>query len=196
MRSPIIRSFLPLLLLIPFGLSAEEIYRYKNEKGIIVIDRHGVPSEFIGQGYEVLNEQGAVLRVVPRAPSKEELKQLVAERERAKADTQLLRLYSSLEDVDRAEVRKLSEMDGLIVLTKGNLQALRLQLDRLQAQAAEQERGGKPVSEQLLEQIAAQRDEQVRLTAELERQRGDREQVKSSFATDRSRVAELLGLEL
>jgi hypothetical protein len=194
-RSTVKWHLLWLCLLVPLCAGAGEIYRYRNDQNIVVIDRHGVPSQFIGKGYEVLNEQGLVLRVVAPAPTREELQRSLAERERAKADIQLRRLYSSLEDVDRAEARKLSEMDGLIVLAKGNLQAVRLHQDKLQEQAAEHERAGRKVPEQLLGQIAGQRDEQVRLQGEIERYHASREQVKNSFAADRSRVAELLGLK-
>lgn len=192
-RSPLLRSTLWLGLLLPLWASASELYRYTNAQGITVIDRQGVPSEFIAKGYEVLNEQGRVVRVVPPAPTPEEMKKLLADRERAKSDVQLLRLYSSPADVDRARARKLAELDGLIGVANGNLQSVRLQQANLQKQAADQERAGRQVPEQLLSQIAAQRDEQVRLRKDIERHQAARKQAENSFAADRSRVAELLG---
>ncbi|SDI66637.1 hypothetical protein SAMN05216588_12184 [Pseudomonas flavescens] len=192
-KSPIMRRTLWLGLLLPLWASASEMYRYTNAQGITVIDRQGVPSEFIAQGYEVLNEQGRVVRVVPPAPTPEEMKKLLADRERAKSDAQLLRLYSSLEDVDRARSRKLAELDGLIGVANGNLQSVRLQQANLQQQAADQERAGRQVPEQLLGQINSQRDEQVRLKKEIERHQAARMQADSSFAADRSRLSELIG---
>lgn len=192
-KSPIMRRTLWLSLLLPLWASASELYRYTNAQGVTVIDRQGVPSEFIGKGYEVLNDQGRVVRVVPPAPTPDEMKKLLADRERAKSDAQLLRLYSSPEDVDRARTRKLSELDGLIGVANGNLQSVRQQQANLQKQAADQERAGQSVSEQLIAQINGQRDEQVRLKKEIERYQGLRKQAESSFAADRSRVGELLG---
>lgn len=192
-KSPIMRRTLWLGLLLPLWASASELYRYTNAQGVTVIDRQGVPSEFIGKGYEVLNDQGRVVRVVPPAPTPDEMKKLLADRERAKSDAQLLRLYSSPEDVDRARTRKLSELDGLIGVANGNLQSVRQQQANLQKQAADQERAGQSVSEQLIAQINGQRDEQVRLKKEIERYQGLRKQAESSFAADRSRVGELLG---
>ncbi|MDD1510267.1 DUF4124 domain-containing protein [Pseudomonas sp. CNPSo 3701] len=191
--SSLLRSTLWLGLLLPLWANAAEMYRYTNAQGITVIDRQGVPSEFIAKGYEVLNEQGRVIRVVPPAPTAEEMQKILADRERAKSDAQLLRLYSSLEDVDRAQARKLAELDGLIGVAKGNLQSVRQQQANLQKQAADQERAGREVPKQLLDQISSQRDEQVRLKKDIERYQAARAQAQSAFTADRTRVSELLG---
>ncbi len=191
--SHLLRSTLWLGLLLPLWANAAEMYRYTNAQGITVIDRQGVPSEFIAKGYEVLNEQGRVIRVVPPAPTAEEMQKILADRERAKSDAQLLRLYSSLEDVDRAQARKLAELDGLIGVAKGNLQSVRQQQANLQKQAADQERAGREVPKQLLDQISSQRDEQVRLKKDIERYQAARAQAQSAFTADRARVSELLG---
>lgn len=191
--SPLMRRTLWLGLLLPLWASAAEMYRYTNAQGITVIDRQGVPSEFIAKGYDVLNEQGRVIRVVPPAPTAEEMQKILADRERAKSDAQLLRLYSSLEDVDRAQARKLAELDGLIGVAKGNLQSVRQQQANLQKQAADQERAGREVPKALLDQITSQRDEQVRVKKDIERYQAARAQAQKLFAADRTRVAELLG---
>lgn len=190
---PLMRRTLWLGLLLPLWANAAEMYRYTNAQGITVIDRQGVPSEFIAKGYEVLNEQGRVVRVVPPAPTAEEMQKILADRERAKSDAQLLRLYSSLEDVDRAQARKLAELDGLIGVAKGNLQSVRQQQANLQKQAADQERAGREVPKPLLDQITSQRDEQVRIKKDIDRYQAARAQAQRTFAADRLRVTELLG---
>ncbi|PZW63669.1 uncharacterized protein DUF4124 [Pseudomonas sp. URMO17WK12:I1] len=191
--SPLLRSTLWLGLLLPLWANAAEMYRYTNAQGVTVIDRQGVPSEFIAKGYEVLNEQGRVIRVVPPAPTAEEMQKILADRERAKSDAQLLRLYSSLEDVDRAQARKLAELDGLIGVAKGNLQSVRQQQANLQKQAADQERAGREVPKHLLDQISSQRDEQARISKDIERYQAARAQAQNIFTADRARVSELLG---
>ncbi len=191
--STLMRRTLWLGLLLPLWANAAEMYRYTNAQGITVIDRQGVPSEFIAKGYEVLNEHGRVVRVVPPAPTAEEMQKILADRERAKSDAQLLRLYSSLEDVDRAQARKLAELDGLIGVAKGNLQSVRQQQANLQKQAADQERAGREVPKPLLDQISSQRDEQVRVKKDIERYQAARAQAQKTFAADRLRVGELLG---
>lgn len=187
---------LPLLLsvLLPALADAGELYRYVNDKGVIVLDRQGVPPEYIGKGYDVLSDQGRVVRVVPPAPTAEERQRLQAQQAQATSDAQLLRLYSSLDDVDRARERKLTELDGAVGAARGNLQSLRTQQANLQGQAAEQERAGRVVPESLLVQISNIKGEQESLLKDIERFEETRKQASAGFVADRARLAQLLGL--
>lgn len=187
---------LPLLLsvLLPALAGAGELYRYVNDKGVIVLDRQGVPPEYIGKGYDVLSDQGRVVRVVPPAPTAEERQRLQAQQAQATSDAQLLRLYSSLDDVDRARERKLTELDGAVGAARGNLQSLRTQQANLQGQAAEQERAGRMVPESLLVQISNIKGEQESLLKDIERFEETRKQASAGFVADRARLAQLLGL--
>jgi len=184
-----------LLLLGMLGAAAvqAELYRYVDDKGVVVLNRQGVPPQHIGKGYEVLNAQGRVTRVVPPAPTPEERQRLLEAQARATSDAQLLRLYASVEDVERAKVRKLSELDSVIGITRGNLQSLRTQQENLQSQAAGHERAGRTVPEQLVTQIDNLSKEQASLRRDIERYRQARKQAESSFAREHQRVGELLG---
>ena len=194
MRKPaLLRCSLLFGLLLPIVAGATELYRYTDDQGVTVLGRQGVPPEFIGRGYEVLNDQGRVIKVVPPAPSAEEMQRLLADKARASSDAQLLRLYSTPEDIDRARDRKLAELDGLIGVARSNLQSARLQQDNLQSQAADHERAGREVPEHLLAQIANQKDEQLRQYKDIARYQDARKQAQASFAADRQRLAELLG---
>ena len=188
---------LPLLLsvLLPALAGAGELYRYVNDKGVIVLDRQGVPPEYIGKGYDVLSDQGRVVRVVPPAPTAEERQRLQAQQAQATSDAQLLRLYSSLDDVDRARERKLTELDGAVGAARGNLQSLRTQQANLQGQAAEQERAGRVVPESLLVQISNIKGEQESLLKDIERFEETRKQASAGFVADRARLAQLLGIK-
>ncbi|MCQ4312442.1 DUF4124 domain-containing protein [Pseudomonas stutzeri] len=170
-----------------------DLYRYVDDKGVVVLDRHGVPPQHIGKGYEVLNDQGRVTRVVPPAPTPEERQRLLEAKARAGSDAQLLRLYASVKDVERARARKLSELDSVIGITRGNLQALRTQQGNLQSQAANHERAGRQVPEQLLMQIDNLNKEQASLRRDIERYKQARNKAEISFGKERERVAELLG---
>lgn len=192
-KPALIRSVLLFGLLLPVAAGATELYRYVDDQGVTVLSRQGVPPEFIGNGYEVLNDQGRVIKVIAPAPSAEEMQRLLAEKARASSDVQLLRLYSSPEDVDRARERKLVELDGLIGVARGNLQSARTQQANLQSQAADYERAGRVVPEHLLTQIDNQKDEQQRLQKDIERYRDLRQRAEASFAADRARLGELLG---
>jgi hypothetical protein len=186
-----IRLALILGAMAPLAAQAE-LYRYTNEKGVTVLDRLGVPPQFIDKGYEVLNDQGRVVKTVPPAPTLEERQRMQADKARAGSDAQLLRLYTSVEDVDRALQRKLSELDGLITVAKGNQQSLRTQQANLQAQAADNERAGRQVPEALVAQIDNVRSEYKRLDDDIARYQDERKKAQASFAADRARLAELL----
>lgn len=170
-----------------------ELYRYVDDKGVVVLNRQGVPPQHVGKGYEVLNDQGRVTRVVPPAPTPEERQKLLAAQARANSDARLLQLYASVDDVERAKARKLSELDSVIGITRGNLQSLRAQQAALQSQAANHERAGRRVPEQLLTQINNLAKEQASLKRDVERYGQTRKQAEVSFEQERDRIAELLG---
>ena len=170
-----------------------ELYRYVDDKGVVVLNRQGVPPQHIGKGYEVLNDQGRVTRVVPPAPTPAERQRLLEAKARASSDAQLLRLYASVKDVERAKARKLSELDSVIGITRGNLQSLRSQQANLQSQAAGHERAGRDVPKQLLTQIDNLNREQASLRRDIERYEQARKQAEVSFAEEHRRVGELLG---
>jgi folate-binding Fe-S cluster repair protein YgfZ len=169
-----------LLLLGVLGATAvqAELYRYVDDKGVVVLNRQGVPPQHIGKGYEVLNDQGRVTRVVPPAPTQEERQRLLEAKARANSDAQLLRLYASVKDVERAKARKLSELDSVIGITRGNLQSLRSQQANLQSQAAAHERAGRDVPKQLLTQIDNLNREQASLRRDIGRYEQARKQAE------------------
>ncbi|UNG19075.1 DUF4124 domain-containing protein [Stutzerimonas zhaodongensis] len=186
-------SALLLLGLLGATVAQAELYRYVDDKGVVVLDRHGVPPQLIGRGYEVLNDQGRVTQVVPPAPTAQERQLLLEAKARAETDAQLLWLYASVADVERAKARRLSELDSIIGITRGNLQSLRTQQANLQSQAANHERAGRKVPEQLLVQIDNLAKEQASLKRDVERYRQTRKQAEVSYGRERERVAELLG---
>lgn len=171
---------------------AVEYYRYIDERGLTVINRQGVPAHLIGKGYEVLSEQGTVIRVVPRAPTPEEYRKMQAEKEQAKSDRQLLMLYTRIEDIDRARDRKITDIDGQISIARGNLLSVNSLKADLQGQAASHERAGREVSAQLLKQIDNATVDQQRLQQQISRYLQNKKNVESVFERDKIRLTELL----
>ncbi len=171
-------------------------YRYVDSRGVTVLDRQGVPAEYSGKGYEVLNQRGRVIQVIPPAPTADQAREAQAAAQAAKvqadADAQLLHLYSSLTDVDRARTRKLAELDALISVAQGNIQALANQHGALQGQAADQERAGRPVPQNLIDQMSDVRDQQQDLKVDILRYQTARQQADTEFAQDRARLQQLL----
>jgi len=149
-----------------------------------------VPAEFIDHGYEVLDETGRVLQVVPRALTQEEKldaskarkleSEAFAEQERLQAwDESLLLRYSTTEDIEAARDRALRDLKIRVSILKSNRRSLRQQVENAQARVAESERlGGQPRPEDL-EYIAIAKTE-IDAT---ERQIAEREaQVDAVFA--------------
>ena len=80
--------FVSLLLALPATAGGGTYYRYTNELGNTVVDDN-VPPEHVKSGYEVLNEKGVVIKVVPRELSPEEQQRL------AEAPTENLEAYAA-----------------------------------------------------------------------------------------------------
>lgn len=171
-------------------------YRYVDSRGQTVLDRQGVPAEYSGKGYEVLNQRGRVVQVVPPALTGEQLKQAQADAQAAKiqadSDARLLRLYSTLTDIDRARMRKLAELDGLIAVAQSNVQGLAAQMVALRSQAADQERAGRQVPQTLMDQMSDVQDQQQNLNASILRYQTARQSTDAGFAQDRARLQVLL----
>nr|WP_245399640.1 DUF4124 domain-containing protein [Atopomonas sediminilitoris] len=181
------------LLLCASGQAYADLYRYVDDKGVTVLDSNGVPAAYIGKGYEVLNSQGMVVKVVPPALTAEELAQKQAQASLAESDAKLLRLYTGVDDVDRARDRKLAEIDGVMGITRSNWQRARTQRDNLQAQAANLERGGRPVPEHMTQQINDLNKEMLRLQGEIDGFRKLKDEARAIYSKDRERVEQLTG---
>lgn len=174
---------------------ATELYRYVNDKGVTVLDR-SVPPQFVSRGYEVLDKDGRVKQVVPAAPSPEErraMRQAEQEQQRQRsADETLLRLYSSLADLDRAHLRQIQQIETLIATAEAGLLTLQSQRDELQGRAASQERAGRQVDAQLLQQLEHIDSERRSLERQIAANRTEMESVNSAFAGRRERLQHLL----
>jgi hypothetical protein len=168
------------------------LYRYVDSRGLTVMDTQGVPPEYVGKGYEVLNQRGRVIRVVPPAPTADEIRQAQAAKLQADADAQLTHLYSSLVDMDRARNRRLAELDALIAVAQGNIQGLAAQQATLQTQAADQERAGHQVPKELLDQMDDLRGQQQSINGDIQRYQTARQLADVQFAQDRARLQKLL----
>lgn len=180
-----------LLIALPLAGQAAELYRYLDRNGTLVIDRQGVPPEYAGKGYDVLNEQGRVIRKVAPALPAAELDRQARERQQAMVDGQLRKLYSNVEDVDRAKARKLAELDGLLQIKKANLEAARQLQSQLMEQAAVQQRNGQALPADLQARLDAAAADQVRLQADLQRYAELRTSTSAAFDADRARMQRL-----
>jgi hypothetical protein len=124
-----------------------------------------VPPEYAQMGYEVLNDQGLVVKRVQRAATPEELAAKEAKeaikaarieriRVRREADQGLLRIYSKPEDVERARKRKVDNINGYIGLQQRRITDLTEKLEKAQARAANYERSGQEIPVDMRLEIA------------------------------------------
>ena len=189
--------YLAVVSMLGTGMNADasQLYRYINDNGVTVLDR-SVPPQFVGRGYEVLDMDGRVKEVIPAALSPEERRaQRTAEQEQQRqrsADETLLRLYSSVADLDRAHNRQVQQVEALIASAEAGLLTLRSQRDDVQSRAASQERAGREVDAQLLRQLDSLDAERRRLERQIAAHRAEIETVNEAFVSRRERLAQLL----
>lgn len=184
-----------LSLLLAAAVDAERLlYRYKNAKGVTVVEDR-VPPEFIKQGYTVLTRDGRVVEVVPP-----ELSGSAAEAKRAAAaearrlrewDESLLRRYSHVADIEAARERALKEFDVRISILRSHLQSIKGQIEREQSRAADIERRGGEVPADLLQSLAGLRDEVTGTEETIVLRQREREETKESFRRDIDRFESL-----
>ena len=186
------------------AILAAELFRYRNSDGVVVL-ANTIPAEYARKGYTVIDHRGRVLRVVPRQLSAAELEaraeaeaaEQAAQAERLarrRADEELLRLYSTPEDVDRAMERKLASIEGAIDTVKANIQRLRTQKRNLQARAAEIERSGQGLPQNILSGIRSIDDQIAEKEREIEARQTEVLATRAEYEKDRDRLSYLLGL--
>jgi hypothetical protein len=181
--------------------AAAELYRYKNEDGVTVLDSH-VPARYVKNGYTILSLDGRVLEVVPRALSDDEIRErdrrLAEEerlarikREREIADQNLMRLYSTPGDVVRARDSKIASIDSLIETQRGNVQRLESQKQQLEASLADIERAGGVIGKNSHARIRTIENRIAQIQSEIGNKLNEREALVVSYAADLKRVEEL-----
>ncbi len=194
-------------LMVSAGASTAErksgkLYRYINDQGVTVID-HQVPPEYVHKGYEILNQDGTVDSVVERALTDEERanrsseqyrRQVEAEEaeELRKWDESLMLRYSSIEDIEAARDRALSELRIRISILRSNVRSLKLQVESNQARAADIERGGARVPVEMVAAIDGLQGEITETERSIEERMREIEVVEQGFQRDIDRFALLL----
>ncbi len=184
-------STLLVLALLPLAAEARQFFRYKDENGQIVINS-SIPPEYVKNGYEIVDDKGIVLKVVDPQLSEEEIRRRRQEQERIEnqraRDAELRKLYRSPRDVDRAMNTWLGRLDMEIRLKENRIAILRTEYNELQSQAANQERVGKEVDENLLAEMAQIEEEISRYEAEIAEVEERQEEAQERFQADRERM--------
>jgi hypothetical protein len=197
---------LAMTLVMAFGVIAEAkqllLYRYNNSQGIMVVD-YQVPVEYVRNGYEVINTEGIVIKVVPRALTEEERQTKNAEEKReieAKAEQERLRLwdeslmlrYSTVADIEAAKERALRDLQIRMSILKGNRRSLKQKVENYQAQASDWERGGKTVDVERLREIESLQEEIGAIDRAIADRQVEIEELAGTFQLDIERFEMLL----
>ena len=191
-----------LMLFCASTVHAGLLYRYINDEGNVVID-YRVPASDIKKGYEVLSEEGVVLRVIPRELTAEErdnvssaekrIAQTQAERERLRAwDESLLLRYSTVEDIEAARDRALGSLLINVSILKSNTRSLKQQVENYQVQAAEIERAGRDVDVVRLAAIEDLQNEISSIDRSIVDRNREMEDVRAEYQLDIDRFEQLL----
>lgn len=178
------------------GLAQADLYRYIDDKGVTVLDSR-VPPQFISRGYEVLDSQGRVKLVVPAAPTAAEREAtraaLAAQKEQETADANLLRLYGSTADLERARSRQIQQIENQIAASKASIGDLQVEREELQSRAAQAERAGREVDPDVLSELAAVDSETARLQRLISRKWQEIVESNADFDRQSERLDYLVG---
>jgi hypothetical protein len=196
MKSHGLRCLLVCLLLVvgTSAASAAKIKCWTNKEGFRECG-NVVPPEYAQQGHNELSDQGLTVSTQQRAKTDEEIEQERLEREQkerekaladeqARRDRVLLATFGTEEDMLLSHKGKLAAIDTRIIHTEQVVVKLGGMLQELNQEAADQERGGKKVSDktlksmrQIKQQIAENKDfilrreeEKVELNVQFEKE--------------------------
>jgi chromosome segregation ATPase len=178
--------------------SAREYYRYRDANGVMRISQ-GIPPEFSKLGYEIISADGTVLKKVPRELQGDELKAVDKQREAEEAakkqlknDQALLRRYSTPADIESARNRAINDIKIRIGIINSNLLSLKQQIEREQSRAANLERSGQPVPQELSDNIRALSAEVDETERTIEQRQLEIKQEENNYQADIDRLKFLL----
>ena len=190
-----------LLTLSAGNLHAGKLYKWVDETGQV---RYGdrIPPQYAKKSNETLNDQGIVVdkKAAAKTPEQiaEELRQ--AERKRVEArlareaahrDRILLDTFTNEDEMILTRDGKIEAIEAVIRVTKGRTEKLKQRLADLKLRAANIERSGKPVSEQLYDTIKETRHQIAQNFIYVKNRENDQKEIREKFETDIKRFREL-----
>ncbi len=139
------------------------MYKYTNAEGVTII-KDFLPAKVVPKGYTIVDKYGNTIKVVAPVQTKEEkaakqrrLKLAKEEEKKIRAqlqrDNELLRQFTTTEDLVRARENQLNSIRVEIGIRASNTNRIKRQLKQYQQKAAGFERRGQPVPKALIDNI-------------------------------------------
>ncbi len=174
-----------------------KLYKWTDQEGNVHYSDQ-IPPEAKEYARERLSDQGVAVERTDRAMTPEELAAQQAAIDKAeaeaklsaeqrRADEALVNSYASEEDLTRAYNQRLDLLGQTIDARHIEIAAREQSLQTLVAQAAEMERGGRPVSDALKQMIASERVEIDRQKAFLVKKEAEKLTAKTDYDRDMAR---------
>lgn len=181
--------------------AAADTYRWVDEDGRVHYSDQ-LPPQVVDHAYSVINKEGITINNVERAKTPQERAeeqrraQQQAERERlarqqAEYDHILLDTYTQVSDLEQTRDRYVASLEGAIKVAQHKLANLTDDITKLRTSAANLEREGRPVPEDMSKDIANLQTQIDRENGFIQEQRNQQQEVRSKFAADIARYKEL-----
>lgn len=182
------------------------LYKWTDENGKV---HYGdmIPPQYSKQERKVLNDQGVEVKTLDAAKTPEQLaeeQRLAAQRleqeriasDQLSHDRMLLATFTTEDDMVMTRDGKIAAIDGVLRVTRDRIEKIELSLADLTREAAELERGGKPISDNLHEQILGARGQIQRYLDYIASKRREQEGIRAQFEGDIRRFRELKSAQL
>lgn len=190
-----------LLAVLLHPANAAKLYRWVDENGKVHYSDQ-VPPEHARQGRDELNEQGITVDSVESAPSPEQMEAARAQarkeaeerkelEEQRRRDRLLLNSYTSVADIERAREKEIAAVQSTVDMTRAAQESQRRQIAKLVHRAAELERSGNPVPDELLADMERVRGKIQERTDYIEGKRAEQARIYADFEQDLERYREL-----
>ncbi len=206
MKSSKLFSLIIILTLASLSIPAQaRIVCWTNKEGVKECGDK-LPPEFAESGHKELDKRGFVVDETAREKTDEELveekrlAEIQADQDRIneeaiKRDRILLDTFSNVDDIEMARDGKIAAIELSISHTETRNKKLQATLDKLVEQAANEERAGKPASEELVKDIDSLR-KQINTNNEfIDGKHKETENVKLDYAKDVDRFKELKSIQ-
>jgi hypothetical protein len=183
------------------GVQAGKLYKWVDENGQV---RYGdaIPAKYAKKSNETLNKEGIVVdhkaaaKTRAQIAEEERLKKAKAEeerirREKAYQDRILLDTFTNEDEMVMTRDGKIEAIEAVIRITNGRTEKLKQRLAESQRAAANMERAGKPVSDNIKKAIADSREQIEQNRRYVANRQAEQQKIRSKFEADIKRFREL-----